>query len=68
MVKVVSSVPMNPQPVANGYHPDPPRSIPNGYQPPVMVYSNPAVNSELPEVNEPDKSRHDGEAKLVMKE
>lgn len=68
MVKVVSSVPMNPQPVANGYHPDPPRSIPNGDQPPVMVYSNPAVNAELPEVNEPDKSRHDGEAKLVMKE
>ena len=62
MIKVASSI--NSQPVANGF-PSPPPSVPAGNAPSAMVYTNPAVNAELPEVNEPEKPLNGGEAKLL---
>ena len=68
MIKVASSTPMNPQPEANEFPvPPPPPSVPAGDAPTAMVYTNPAVNAELPEVNEPVKPLNGGEAKLLMK-
>ena len=64
MIKVASSAPMKSQPVANGF-PAPPPSVPAGDAPTAMVYTNPAVNAELPEVNEPKKPLNGGEAKLL---
>ena len=64
MVKVTSSMPANAQPIANGFHPE---AVPIGQPPPIsMVYSNPVATSELPEVNEPDKSRQEGVVKLLI--
>ncbi|XP_073229976.1 phospholipid-transporting ATPase ABCA3-like [Porites lutea] len=56
MIKVTSSMPANAQPIANGFHPE---GVPIGQPPISMVYSNPVATSELPEVNEPDKSRQE---------
>ena len=64
MIKVASGPPMNSQPVANGF-PAPPPSVPAGNAPSAMVYTNPAVNAELPEVNEPQKPLNGGEAKYL---
>ena len=64
MIKVASSIPMNSQPVTNGFHPGPPPISGPPMLP--MVYSNPAATAELPEVNEPEKSLHEGEAKLSI--
>ena len=64
MIKVTSSMPANAQPIANGFHPE---AVPIGQPPPTsMVYSNPVSTSELPEVNEPDKSRQEGEVKFLV--
>ena len=64
MIKVTSSMPANAQPIANGFHPE---GVPIGQPPPIsMVYSNPVATSELPEVNEPDKSRQEGEVKFLI--
>ena len=63
MIKVASSVPTNLQPVANGFHHSPPPIVPIGEPPGAVVYSNPAVNAPLPEVNEPEKPRPEGETK-----
>ena len=64
MIKVTSSMPANAQPIANGFHPE---AVPIGQLPPTsMVYSNPVATSELPEVNEPDKSRQEGEVKFLL--
>ena len=64
MIKVTSSMPANAQPIANGFHPE---AVPIGQLPPTsMVYSNPVATSELPEVNEPDKSRQEGEVKFFI--
>ena len=64
MIKVTSSMPANAQPIANGFHPE---AVPIGQPPPIsMVYSNPVATSELPEVNEPDKSRQEGEVKFLI--
>ena len=64
MIKVTSSLPANAQPIANGFHPE---AVPIGQLPPTsMVYSNPVTTSELPEVNEPDKSRQEGEVKFFI--
>ena len=64
MIKVTSSMPANAQPIANGFHPE---AVPIGQPPPTsMVYSNPVATSELPEVNEPDKSRQEGEVKFFI--
>ena len=62
MIKVASSI--NSQPVANGF-PAPPPSVSAGNAPSAMVYRNPAVNAELPEVNEPEKPLNGGEAKYL---
>ena len=64
MIKVTSSMPANAQPIANGFHPE---AVPIGQLPPTStVYSNPVATSELPEVNEPDKSRQEGEVKFFI--
>ena len=64
MIKVTSSMPANAQPIANGFHPE---AVPIGQPPPAsMVYSNAVATSELPEVNEPDKSRQEGEVKFLV--
>ena len=65
MIKVTSSMPANAQPIANGFHPE---AVPIGQPPPPtsMVYSNPVATSDLPEVNEPDKSRQEGEVKFLI--
>ena len=47
MVKVGSPTPIIPQPVVNGFHPAPPSSVPAN-APTAVVYSNPAVDAELP--------------------
>lgn len=59
MVKVGSPTPIFPQPVVNGFHPAPPSSFPTN-APTAMMYSNLAVDAELPEVNEPAKPFSDG--------
>ena len=57
-------MPANAQPIANGFHPE---AVPIIQPPPTsMVYSNPVATSELPEVNEPDKSRQEGEVKFLI--
>lgn len=62
MIKVSSSIPSQPQQVANGFHPAPSVGVPG---PPSMVFSNPVATAELPEVNEPEKPPPEGEAKLL---
>lgn len=64
MVKVGSPTPIFPQPVVNGVHPAPPSSFPTN-APTAVMYSNPAVDAELPEVNEPAKPFSDGETNLL---
>ena len=63
MIKVASSIPAQPQQIANGFHPAPSTGMAG--PPPPMVFSNPVATAELPEVNEPEKPRPEGEADLM---